>query len=42
MDDPEITDAAYDTLFRELQALETEYPAVRDDNSPTARVGGAV
>ena len=42
LDDPEITDAAYDALFRELQELEKEYPALWDANSPTSRVGGAV
>ncbi len=42
LDDPEITDAAYDVLFRELQALETQYPDLRLPDSPTGRVGGAV
>lgn len=41
LDNPTIPDAEYDRLFRELQALETEYPdAVRPD-SPTQRVGAA-
>jgi len=40
MDDPEISDSAYDLLFRELQALETEYPNLRLSNSPTVRVSG--
>lgn len=40
-DDPEITDAEYDGLFRELQALEAEYPELASDDSPTQRVGGA-
>lgn len=39
LDDPEITDAAYDRLFRELQDLETEYPQLRTPDSPTQRVG---
>jgi len=39
-DAPEITDAEYDRLFRELQALEEAHPELRTDWSPTARVGG--
>ena len=39
-DRPEITDAEYDALFRELQALEDEYPELRTPDSPTQRVGG--
>ncbi len=40
-DTPEISDAEYDQLFRELVALETAYPALITDDSPTQRVGGA-
>ena len=40
-DEPEIGDAEYDRLFRELQALEEEYPRLRSEDSPTQRVGGA-
>jgi DNA ligase (NAD+) len=40
-DAPEITDAEYDRLFRELQALEAEHPALRSADSPTQRVGAA-
>ena len=40
LDDPEITDAEYDALFRELQALEADHPELDDPNSPTKRVGG--
>src|SRR3954462_1113121 len=40
LDDPEISDAAYDTLFRELQALEEKHPDLRQSDSPTQRVGG--
>src|SRR4051812_13316768 len=40
-DAPEITDAEYDRLFRELQALETEHPELASADSPTQRVGGA-
>jgi len=41
LDDPEIPDAAYDKLFRELQALEEAHPELRTDDSPTQRVGAA-
>jgi DNA ligase (NAD+) len=40
-DAPELTDAQYDRLFRELVALETAYPELITDESPTQRVGGA-
>jgi DNA ligase (NAD+) len=40
-DAPEITDAEYDRLFRELQALEAEHPELRSADSPTRRVGAA-
>ena len=40
LDQPEITDAEYDALFRELQALETQYPELVTPDSPTQRVGG--
>jgi len=40
-DAPEITDAEYDKLFGELQALEAEHPELRTPDSPTQRVGGA-
>jgi DNA ligase (NAD+) len=40
-DAPEITDAEYDALLRELQALEDAHPALRSPDSPTQRVGGA-
>lgn len=42
LDDPEISDAAFDSLMRELRDLENEYPALQDPSSPTQRVGGAV
>ena len=37
---PSISDAEYDVLFRELQALETAYPELITPDSPTQRVGG--
>ena len=40
-DAPEISDAEYDRLFRELVALETAYPELITSASPTQRVGGA-
>jgi len=40
-DAPEMPDAEYDQLFRELVALETAYPELITDESPTQRVGGA-
>jgi DNA ligase (NAD+) len=40
LDAPEIPDAEYDRLFRELQALETQYPDLATLDSPTRRVGG--
>ena len=39
-DIPEISDEAYDKLFRELKRLEEEHPSLRSDDSPTQRVGG--
>lgn len=41
LDDPEISDAAYDKLMRELKALEERYPQYVDPQSPTQRVGAA-
>ena len=40
-DAPEITDAEYDALFAELQALESAHPRLRTPDSPTQRVGAA-
>ena len=39
LDQPEISDAQYDRLMRELEKLEEEYPKLRSPNSPTQRVG---
>jgi DNA ligase (NAD+) len=39
LDDPEISDAAYDRLFDELKALEDEHPDRITPDSPTQRVG---
>lgn len=37
--DPEVTDAEYDELFRQLQALEQEFPQLVTADSPTQRLG---
>lgn len=41
LDDPEISDAEYDRLFRELVDLEAQHPSLQSADSPTQRVGGA-
>ena len=41
LDEPTISDAEYDALFRELQRLEEQYPGLVSPDSPTQRVGGA-
>ncbi|MDG1186881.1 MAG: NAD-dependent DNA ligase LigA [Ilumatobacter sp.] len=41
LDDPEISDADYDDLVRELRSLEAEYPELVTDTSPTQQVGAA-
>lgn len=42
LDDPQITDAAYDSLMRELRDLEDKHPELIVATSPTRRVGGYV
>ena len=42
LDAPSVPDSEYDRLYRELEALEAQYPAFRLSESPTNRVGGAV
>ena len=39
LDDPAITDAEYDRLMRELEALEAEHPELATPDSPTRKVG---
>jgi DNA ligase (NAD+) len=39
LDDPEVPDAEYDRLMRQLQAIESEYPELITEDSPTQRVG---
>ena len=42
LDDPEISDADYDALVRELRQLEADHPDPASDDSPTGLVGGAI
>lgn len=41
LDAPEVPDAEYDRLMRELRELEAEHPELITDDSPTQRVGAA-
>ncbi len=41
LDAPEISDAEYDALFRELKRLETAFPELASADSPTQTVGAA-
>ncbi len=41
LDDPVISDADYDRMFKELQELETRHPALVTPDSPTQRIGAA-
>ena len=41
LDSPEVSDAEYDGLMRELQQLEEQYPQFLTADSPTQRVGAA-
>ncbi len=41
LDSPEISDAEYDNLMRELKQLEEQYPQFLTDDSPSQRVGAA-
>ncbi|HYU08329.1 MAG TPA: NAD-dependent DNA ligase LigA [Gemmatimonadales bacterium] len=40
LDKPELSDAEYDRLFRELQDLEAKHPGLQTPDSPTLRIGG--
>jgi DNA ligase (NAD+) len=42
LDAPEVPDAEYDRLFRQLQEIEHQHPSLASADSPTQRVGGAV
>jgi DNA ligase (NAD+) len=39
LDDPEVSDAEYDELYRKLEKLEAEHPDLVNPESPTQRVG---
>jgi DNA ligase (NAD+) len=41
LDSPTVTDAEFDKLLRELEALEEQFPALRTPDSPTQNVGGS-
>lgn len=41
LDDPEVSDAEYDRMMRELMDLEAQHPQLRTPDSPTARVGAS-
>ncbi len=41
LDAPVVSDAEYDTLMRELNAIEAEYPQLRTPDSPTQKVAGS-
>src|SRR5437879_13490967 len=40
LDQPEVSDAEYDALFKELRQIEEERPDLLTPDSPTQRVGG--
>ena len=42
LDQPALSDQEYDRLFRELQAIEEQYPGERTEDSPTQRVGAPI
>jgi DNA ligase (NAD+) len=42
LDDPEVSDARYDALMRELRELEAAHPDLVTPDSPTQRVGGEI
>jgi len=41
LDKPDISDESYDSLLRDLEAIENEYPEIVAPDSQTQRVGGA-
>jgi len=41
LDKPELSDAEYDRLFRELQELEAKHPEIQSADSPSHRVGAS-
>ena len=41
-DNPAISDAEFDSMMRELIALENEFPEIKTPDSPTVKVGGEI
>lgn len=41
-DEPEISDEAYDKLYRELEKLEEAFPQLETPDSPTQKIGGSI
>jgi len=41
LDDPIVSDAEYDAMFRRLVELEAGHPELQSESSPTRRVGAA-
>ena len=41
LDDPEVSDAEFDLMVRELEAIESEHPDLVTPDSPTQRIGAA-
>ena len=41
LDAPSVPDSEYDGIYRELQALEQQYPSLKTADSPTQRVSGS-
>ena len=42
LDQPTLSDAAFDALMRELEEIEERHPELATPDSPTQQVGGAV
>ncbi len=42
LDKPEIEDSVYDSLYRELLAIEKEFPHLKSEDSPSNRLGGEI
>ena len=42
LDNPSVSDAEYDSLMKELIALENKNPSIDKSTSPTQRVGGVI
>ena len=40
LDDPEVSDAQYDRMLKELETLENQFPDLKNETSPTQRMGG--